>query len=174
MPENNEQMNSDELPPLMKQLKAEPPFPKMIREILGAKNQDGETLGQVLRYLPPVYPSDVNSVSVFVPKGDRYGGAHTYYCVPSLGFENGKAVYNFRHPTIEVPFVRKIDGALTLPGLQSEQLLIILLDRHERLNAVYPSAHHEKFMTGVRMALEALKERVDDRMGRGVMGQLKP
>lgn len=120
-----------------------------------------------------VYPSDFNSV-FSMDNGDGYGGAHHYCCIPSLGFENGAPVYRGIHPYIDVVFIEKpANGMPTKAGLQSEQLLLILLDRHRKLNAKFPSEFHEVFEIGIKMALDAQKARVDDRMSRGVMGELK-
>ncbi len=58
-------------------------------------------------------------------------------------------------------------------GLQSEQLVLVLLDRAVKLNARFPSDHNTKMIAGLEMFLEACKERVEERMTRGVMGELK-
>jgi hypothetical protein len=52
-------------------------------------------------------------------------------------------------------------------------LLLVLLDRHANMNAVYPSAQYNDFITGINMALAALGTRVVDRQERGVMGEHK-
>ena len=59
------------------------------------------------------------------------------------------------------------------PGLQSEQLVIALIDRTQKLNAQYPSEFNNKMIAGLQMFLEACKERVQDRISRDVMGKLK-
>lgn len=60
-----------------------------------------------------------------------------------------------------------------IPGVQSEQLVIILIDRHKKLNSRFPSPQNEKMLLGLQMFLDACKERVDERIKNGVMGQLK-
>ena len=118
---------------------------------------------------PPVYPSRVRSVAV--QHDDTYQGAHSYRLLESMGFKDGETQYV---ATVQgLHFVQKdTDGTMT-PGILSEQLLILLMDRHRKLNAKFPSPQFEQFMTGCQMALDAQAERVDERMGRGVMGELK-
>lgn len=116
-----------------------------------------------------VFPSE--DKTLFVDEDPIYGGAHLYGCRNSLGFENGKALYADSYA--EVRFVKTKDTGVTIPGLQSEQLAYILLDRCVKLNARFPSVFNEKMIAGLNMFLEACKERVEDRMNKGVMGQLK-
>ncbi len=96
-----------------------------------------------------VFPSEEKTIQVL--EDDIYGGAHTYIIKNCLGFNDGKMI----------------------PGLQSEQLVYVLLDRCQKLNARFPSPQNEKMMTGLQMFLDACKERVQDRLDRGVMGELK-
>lgn len=123
---------------------------------------------QELSYL--VYPSDVKTISVDVD--DTYGGAHNYYVNACLGFNNGETQY-LRDDIIEIPFIKKLDDGTIIPGVQSEQLAYILLDRAIKLNNRFPSKQNEKMIKGISMFLEACKERIDDRLVRGVMGELK-
>ena len=58
-------------------------------------------------------------------------------------------------------------------GLQSEQIVIALIDRTKKLNNVYPSLQNEKMIEGLQMFLDACQERVQERIERGVMGELK-
>ena len=67
---------------------------------------------------------------------------------------------------------RNDDGSIT-PGLQSEQLALILLDRVKKLNERYPSEQNDKQIEGLTMYLQACKDRVEERINRGVMGELK-
>lgn len=116
-----------------------------------------------------VYPNDVPSIFIS-EEPDEYGGAHEYTFINSLGFEDGKAIYDKSRTNIQFVKKTKIE---TVPGIQSEQLIIALIDRHKKLNAKYPSAFSDKMIAGLQMFLDACKERVDERMSRGVMGQLK-
>lgn len=126
---------------------------------------------QPFRYLPgTVFPSDQPTMAV--RRDDVYDGAHTYYFTNCLGFNDGKTEYTVGEGQA-LQFVMKLEDGTIIPGVQSEQLVLALLDRHERLNAKFPSAQYEKMKAGLEMFLEACKERVEERMARGVMGELK-
>lgn len=116
-----------------------------------------------------VYPSDEPTISVV--DDATYGGAHCYVIRECLGFNDGKTQYVETEQVIR--FVRKNDDGTMIPGLQSEQLVLALLDRHEKLNTRFPSEQNAKMIAGLRMFLEACEERVKNRMERGVMGELK-
>lgn len=116
-----------------------------------------------------VYPSEAQTISV--AQDPVYGGAHYYIIRDCDGFINGRTVYNMAEQIIR--FVHKNDDGTVIPGLQSEQLVLALLDRHEKLNARFPSEQNAKMIAGLRMFLEACEERVKERMERGVMGELK-
>lgn len=116
-----------------------------------------------------VFPSEARTIAV---KDDKeYGGAHEYEIVDCKGFSDGKTQYGITSQRIS--FVRKSDDGSMTPGLQSEQLVLMLLDRTQKLNARFPSPQNEKMMAGLQMFLDSCKERVEDRMSRGVMGDLK-
>lgn len=70
-------------------------------------------------------------------------------------------------------FIQKADDGTVTPGLQSEQIVIALLDRQKKLNARFPSSHSDKAICGLEMFLDAQRERVQERISRGVMGELK-
>lgn len=116
-----------------------------------------------------VYPSDERTISVI--DDATYGGAHCYVIRECLGFNDGKTQYVETEQVVR--FVQKNDDGTMIPGLQSEQLVLALLDRHEKLNARFPSEQNAKMIAGLRMFLEACEERVKNRMERGVMGELK-
>jgi hypothetical protein len=116
-----------------------------------------------------VYPSDVHSISV--RNDDTYGGAHTYCFQKSAGFENGETKYVADYAFLS--FVQKDTDGTMKPGLLSDQVVLALIDRHQKLNAVFPSAHNEKAIAGLQQFIDAQKERVDERISRGVMGELK-
>lgn len=116
-----------------------------------------------------VYPSDERTISVV--DDAIYGGAHCYTIRECLGFNAGKTQYTETEQIVR--FVQKNDDGSVVPGLQSEQLVLALLDRHEKLNARFPSEQNAKMIAGLRMFLEACEERVKNRMERGVMGELK-
>ena len=117
-----------------------------------------------------VYPSEEHTV-VALGIDDTYNGAHQYSIYNCLGFADGKTSYDRSTQTIQ--FVKKLEDGTVVPGLQSEQLVIALIDRHQKLNARFPSPHNEKALAGLEMFLEAQRERVEERMSRGIMGELK-
>lgn len=116
-----------------------------------------------------VFPSEEKTI--FVDDNDGYGGAHHYSVVLSKGFNNNKAEYV--NDLVELQFVQKNEDGTIIPGLQSEQLAYILLDRCIKLNAKFPSDQNLKMMYGLNTFIDACEERVEQRMLRGVMGDLK-
>lgn len=118
-----------------------------------------------------VFPSDEKTIMVH--DDDIYGGAHNYTIKNCLGFNDGKTQYDNDGSEQVINFVRKTDDGKIVPGLQSEQLVHVILDRCRKLNARFPSAQNEKMITGLEMFLDACRERVQDRLDRGVMGELK-
>lgn len=118
-----------------------------------------------------VFPSEENTIRV---EDDQiYGGAHRYDVRNCLGFSDGKTQYVSDGSSQVIQFVQKNEDGSMTPGLQSEQLVLLLIDRQEKLNARFPSPFSEKALAGLKMFLEAQKERVEDRINRGVMGNLK-
>ncbi|MDC6350761.1 hypothetical protein PP178_04300 [Zeaxanthinibacter sp. PT1] len=102
---------------------------------------------------------------------DTYGGAHNYVAKNCLGFHDGETVYT--DSVEEISFIKKNDDGTIEAGFQSEQLLAILIDRHEKLNARFPSDHGEAAILRMKQALLSLQARVAERKARGVMGELK-
>ena len=117
-----------------------------------------------------VFPSSTQTV-ICHEADDVYGGAHRYSFTNCLGFSGGETQYEPSSQTVQ--FVQKRDDGTVIPGLQSEQLVIALIDRQKKLNARFPSAHSEKAIAGLEMFLEAQRERVEERLQRGIMGDLK-
>lgn len=116
-----------------------------------------------------VFPSEKNTIRV--ERDINYGGAHKYEVQNCLGFTEGDSQY---HHTVQgIQFVQRNDDGSIIPGLQSEQLALILLDRAKKLNARFPSPFNEKQIAGLQMFLDGCRERVEDRLSRGVMGELK-
>ncbi len=127
---------------------------------------------EVIQLEALVFPSEEKTISV--QKDADYGGAHKYTFTNCLGFKDGRTQYDDPYYSSQtIQFVQKNEDGSMTPGLQSEQIVLALIDRQEKLNARFPSAFNEKALTGLKMFLEAQKERVEDRMGRGVMGDLK-
>lgn len=117
-----------------------------------------------------VFPSEEKTVAP-IEVNDTYGGAHTYLVKKCAGFENGKTVYPGGITYIQ--FVRKNDDGSVIPGLQNEQLYIILIDRLKKLNAKFPDKRNDQQIEHLEALLSLCKERVQERIERGVMGQLK-
>lgn len=116
-----------------------------------------------------VFPSKQETIAV--EEDAIYGGSHKYEIDNCRGFNNGETEYDESKQTVQ--FIQKNDDDSIVPGLQSEQLVYVLLDRHEKLNNRFPSAQNEKMITGLKMFIEACEERVQERIDRGVMGELK-
>lgn len=116
-----------------------------------------------------VYPSDLKTISV--REDDDYDGAHYYEFVNSIGFNKGEAEYVSTKQSIQ--FVQKYEDGTITAGLQSEQLLIALIDRHKKLNAKFPSREGALAITKMEEALMWLEARVKERIERQVMGELK-
>lgn len=121
-----------------------------------------------LKKVGRVYPSEEVTVRVF--DDEDYGGAHTYVLQNSLGHVDGKAVYTDSEQILS--FVKKEESGM-VAGIQSEQLLIALIDRHKKLNARFPSREGALAITKMEEALMWLEQRVKERINRGVMGELK-
>ncbi|MBC6988572.1 hypothetical protein [Hymenobacter sp. BT491] len=116
-----------------------------------------------------VFPSEQKTI-LCVATDSKFKGAHNYYVQPMVGYQDG-AVYGAE--LVSIPFVKRNEDGTWQPGVQTEQLLLLLKDRHEKLNEVFPSEDHAQFIAGIDMALEALEKRVRERTQRGVMGQLQ-
>jgi hypothetical protein len=119
-----------------------------------------------------VFPSEERTISS-LPTDEKFQGAHNYYVQPMVGFEGGALYAKEPEAAIELRFVKRREDGTWQPGLQTEQILLLLKDRHEKLNEVFPSEDHAQFIAGIDKALDALEKRVRERQGRGVMGQLK-
>jgi hypothetical protein len=116
-----------------------------------------------------VFPSEEQTI--FVEDNDGYGGAHHYSAKTSLGFNKGVAEYTENE--IDLRFVQKLEDGTMIDGLQSEQLVYILIDRTIKLNTKYPSDFNQEMLRGLNIYLDACKARIQDRINRGVMGELK-
>lgn len=133
-----------------------------------SKNEEDEYMSNSLKEVGVVYPSD--EITIHVCEDEDYGGAHEYIFNESMGHIDGKAVYidNIQ----KIRFVKKEESGM-VAGLQSEQLLIALIDRHKKLNNKFPSREGSLAITKMEEALHWLEARVKERIQRGVMGELK-
>lgn len=144
------------------------PFKLTMKRHLRANPQVG-----ALRYLQAVFPATEPSVYCAIPKEkDRYGGAHTYLFKKCMGYNESLQKVIYLDDCVEINFVQKLESGETAPGLQSEQLIIALLDRTIKLNEAYPHAYNHEMIAGLQHYLNACKKRINDRLSRGVMGQL--
>lgn len=126
-----------------------------------------ETVGKV-------YPSEEDTVLVMNPPGDIYGGAHLYAFTPCLGFNKGNTTYcDNTVEMIMLQFIQKNDDGTIIPGVQSEQVVLALIDRHKKMNNRFPSAQGIAQIATLEAFLELSKLRVDERIARDVMGELK-
>ena len=116
-----------------------------------------------------VYPSTINTIKVV--DDTKYGGAHNYILQNSKGYNNGVAEYD--DSTTEINFIQKNDDGSIIPGVQDEQLILVMLDRAKKLNEVYPSKWNSIKIHALNIALNACKGRVKGRIADGIMGQLK-
>ena len=121
-----------------------------------------------------VFPSTEKTIKVNDQlDGPDYGGAHEYQFKNSIGFDNKTGVAGYVESYQTINFVMKRDDGSMMPGVQSEQLLIALIDRHKKLNEKFPSREGALAITKMEEALMWLERRVQERMERNVMGDLK-
>ena len=122
-----------------------------------------------MKEIGKVFPSE--EITIHVKEDDTYGGAHLYEFTESLGFNNGKADYISTKQRLQ--FVKKEEDGSMTAGIQSEQILIALIDRHKKLNDKFPSREGALAITKMEEALHWLEARVKERINRQVMGELK-
>lgn len=104
---------------------------------------------------------------------DGYNGAHRYRARQCVGFdsESQSPAYIYKVDTIQ--FVQKNEDGTVIPGWQSEQLALILLDRVKKLDEKFPCEANQRQIKALEEYLAACAERVTERINRGVMGELK-
>jgi hypothetical protein len=108
-----------------------------------------------------------------VLQDDTYGGAHKYYITNCLGHNNGVTEYTEGEGQV-IQFIEKpADGSPVIPGVQSEQLVLLLIDRTERLNAKFPCEENLEMIECLKGFLAVSKKRVENRVARDVMGKLE-
>lgn len=120
-----------------------------------------------------VFPSTERTIEPY-----RQGqSAHAYFIRKCVGFKNGNTRYadsawpGSSFTTIR--FVERRENGDIIPGLQNEQLIIMLKDRIKKLDAKFPHPENQNMLKALDDFLEASKRRVEERMDRGVMGELK-
>lgn len=98
-----------------------------------------------------VYPSTLNTIKVV---DDQSGGAYNYILQNSRGYNKGRVEYD--DSTTKINFVKNEDGSI-IPGVQEEQLLLILLDRTKKLNKTNPNKWNDLKIQAFNVALDACK-----------------
>ena len=116
-----------------------------------------------------VFPSSLNAIQVV--NDEKYNGAHKYIIQNSRGYNNGRAEYDDSYTKLN--FIQKNEDGSIIPGVQDEQLILIMLDRAKKLNAVYPSKWNNIKVHALNIALDACKGRIKGRIADGIMGELK-
>jgi hypothetical protein len=122
-----------------------------------------------MKLIGKVFPS--NKMTISVRDDDTYSGAHYYEFNNCKGFNNGETEYTENKQSIQ--FIKKEDDNSIVEGIQSEQLLIALIDRHKKLNDRFPSREGSLAITKMEEALHWLEARVKERINRNIMGELK-
>ena len=97
--------------------------------------------------------------NVFVSNEDTYGGAHDYHFKKCLGWDKEKGESKFIDETATISFVRKEESGM-VAGIQSEQLIVCLIDRHRKLDAKFPCDENKEFIRCLEEALEWQKSRI--------------
>lgn len=115
-----------------------------------------------------VFPSSLNTIQVV--NDEKYHGAHRYIIQNSRGYNNNRAEYDDSYTKLN--FIQKNEDGSIIPGVQDEQLILILLDRARKLNEVYPSKWNDIKVHALNIALDACKGRVKGRIADNIMGEL--
>lgn len=121
----------------------------------------------IVHYL--VYPS--KEYTIQVEDDNVYGGAHKYIVNNCIGFNNGNTEYV--ESVQEIQFVQKNEDGSVIPGLQSEQLVWVLIDRVLKLNKRFPCEENIRMLEGLEIFIQASEDRVKNRMQAGSMGKLQ-
>ena len=117
-----------------------------------------------------VYPSNVETTEFM---NDDFNGAHRYRIKLSKGYNQTKKRVDYSDKKLVIQFIQKNADGSIIPGLQDEQLILVMMDRLKKLDAKYHSDTVTKKMKALQDYLDACKERIDERLGRGVYGELK-
>ena len=71
-----------------------------------------------------VFPSSLNTIQVV--NDEKYNGAHKYIIQNSRGYNNDRAEYDDSYTKLN--FIQKNEDGTIIPGVQDEQLILIMLD----------------------------------------------
>ena len=142
-----------------------------MNESMNAKEVDNRDKKQPRTLLDAtVFPSTDKTISV----REDHRSCDRYEINEMIGYDKkeNKPVYGESKQVINFVNARE-DGTMNY-GLQSEQLVHMLIDRTAKLDKQLPSKHSEKMLKGLNMFIEACKERVEERLEAGVMGTPQP
>ena len=117
-----------------------------------------------------VYPSNVETIEFM---NDDFNGAHRYRIKLSRGYNQTKKRVDYSDKKLVIQFIQKNADGSVIPGLQDEQMILVMMDRLKKLDAKFHSDTVTKKMKALQDYLDACKERIDERLGRGVYGELK-
>lgn len=121
-----------------------------------------------------VYPSETPTVFCLDSETDtRYGGAHVYRLQNHLGYNPEKKEVEIGQLSQLLQFCKKEEGGEVVPGVFTEQLLIVAIDRTRKLGAAFPDPNNVEALQHLEAALNCFKARVDRRVAAGVMGKLE-
>ena len=112
-----------------------------------------------------VFPNEEKTVFAFNTE-DEYGGAH---CYKIMNFK----VNGYESATQKIQFVKINQDKSITPGLQDEQLAIMLIDRTKKLNKKFPCKENQEMIQCLEKYLAIKKARIEDRIERNVFKQLK-
>lgn len=109
-------------------------------------------------YVPQVkvFPSDIESIKIF-EKEDGSDKGHHYSLLKTTGWDSG--TYNYINEPVLLNFIKKNKKGL-FPGIQSEQLILVVLDRTIKLNKTAPCEENEIMIQACKDFLEAAAQRV--------------
>lgn len=103
------------------------------------------------------------------PNGE-YGGAHHYTFKNCTGFADGKTQYiDSEH---ELRFLYKSPDEM-VPGVTNEQVMVAMIDRLHKINEAFYSEDTTEATLHIKAALDCFGRRVQERIDRGVAGELK-
>lgn len=122
-----------------------------------------------------VFPSPESTIQVISDDKEIALGypnpCHNYEIQNCIGFQDGMTAYHNSSQNIQ--FVQKNPDGSIVPGVQSEQLALVLLHRLQTMNKLFPCEENDLQIAGLKMYLAGCELRVRNRIARGVMGELK-
>lgn len=122
-----------------------------------------------------VFPSTEETISVISEDKEMEVGypepCHKYEIRDCIGFKDGETQYIESFQTIQ--FVQKNKDGSIIPGAQSEQVIGVCMHRLNSMNQAFPSIFNDLQKKGLELFLLGCKMRVEDRINKGIMGELK-